>query len=225
MQRQVKGDNHRRAGLTASLIMQRRRLPLHNNKWVRRLHAWCGFFTLLLMLLYGLTGLWLSHRAVWPLPGPHTSKSEWQLSLTQPIDSVSTFQAQLNTEYGEHEWTIREIAAQQLPTPQQPLLIPARWEARATSVTDTFSAQYVPGTLVIQAQHQKANWAAVLNRLHRGMGTGLGWQLFSDLAAVAMLLLALTSLLMWTKLHGSPKRAGWLLIGGSVATTLFAIFG
>ncbi|ELS98014.1 hypothetical protein VCHC68A1_00311, partial [Vibrio cholerae HC-68A1] len=32
MQRQVKGDNHRRAGLTASLIMQRRRLPLHNNK-------------------------------------------------------------------------------------------------------------------------------------------------------------------------------------------------
>lgn len=155
MQRQVKGDNHRRAGLTASLIMQRRRLPLNNNKWIRRLHAWCGFFTLLLMLLYGLTGLWLSHRAVWPLPGPHTSKSEWQLSLTEPIDSVSTFQAQLNTEYGEHEWTIREIAAQQLPTPQQPLLIPARWEARATSVTDTFSAQYVPGTLVIQAQHQK----------------------------------------------------------------------
>lgn len=76
--------------------------------------------------------------------GPHTSKSEWQLSLTEPIDSVSTFQAQLNTEYGEHEWTIREIAAQQLPTPHQPLLIPARWEARATSVTDTFSAQYVP---------------------------------------------------------------------------------
>lgn len=37
--------------------MKRRRVPLHNNKWVRRLHAWAGFFTLALMLMYGITGL------------------------------------------------------------------------------------------------------------------------------------------------------------------------
>ncbi|MEF2508444.1 PepSY-associated TM helix domain-containing protein [Vibrio mimicus] len=205
--------------------MKRHRLPLHNNKWIRRLHAWCGFFTLLLMLLYGITGLWLSHRAVWPLPGPHTSKSEAQLLLTEPLNSVDAFQAQLFTQWGHRDWTIRETTAQYLPTPEQPLLIPARWEARSTTATETYSAQYVPGTLLIQTQQQHANWAAVLNRLHRGMGTGIGWQLFSDLAALAMLLLALTSLLMWTKLHGSPKRAGWLLIAGVIATGCFAAFG
>ncbi|MBP6071362.1 MAG: peptidase, partial [Aeromonas sp.] len=43
--------------------MKPKRLPLHNNKWVRRIHAWAGFATLTLMLLYGLTGLWLQHRA------------------------------------------------------------------------------------------------------------------------------------------------------------------
>ncbi|MGE6167325.1 hypothetical protein ACLH0C_19405, partial [Aeromonas rivipollensis] len=64
-----------------------KRLPLHNNKWVRRIHAWAGFATLTLMLLYGLTGLWLQHRAVLPLPGPHTEKSSEEITLAAPLAS------------------------------------------------------------------------------------------------------------------------------------------
>ena len=69
--------------------MKRRKLPLHNNKWVRRIHAWAGFATLTLMLLYGLTGLWLQHRAVLPLPGPHTEKSSEEIVLSAPLSRTT----------------------------------------------------------------------------------------------------------------------------------------
>ena len=75
--------------------MKQRRLPLHNNKWVRRIHAWAGFATLALMLLYGLTGLWLQHRAVLPLPGPHTDKTSEDLVLTAPLANPEALTALL----------------------------------------------------------------------------------------------------------------------------------
>ena len=55
------------------------------------------------------------------------------------------------------------------------------------------------------------------------MGTGLPWQLVGDLAALAMLLLALTSLLMWNKLHGPAGRGITLLLLGALVTVLVAL--
>ena len=57
------------------------------------------------------------------------------------------------------------------------------------------------------------------------MGTGLGWQLFGDLAALALLLLALTSLFMWTKLHGKPGILVLMTLAGTLGTLLFALLG
>ncbi|HDX8376273.1 TPA: PepSY-associated TM helix domain-containing protein, partial [Aeromonas dhakensis] len=82
---------------------------------------------------------------------------------------------------------------------------------------------YVEGTLLVRTELQQANFAASLNRLHRGMGTGLPWQLVGDLAALAMLLLALTSLLMWNKLHGPAARGIALLLLGALVTVLVAL--
>ncbi|HDX8436580.1 TPA: peptidase, partial [Aeromonas dhakensis] len=79
--------------------MRRRKLPLHNNKWVRRIHAWAGFATLTLMLLYGLTGLWLQHRAVLPLPGPHTDKSSEEIVLSAPLTSPDELKSLLQQRY------------------------------------------------------------------------------------------------------------------------------
>ncbi|HDX8364664.1 TPA: peptidase, partial [Aeromonas veronii] len=79
--------------------MKRRRVPLHNNKWVRRLHAWAGFFTLALMLMYGITGLWLQHRAVLPIPGPHTEKSSEEIVLEAPLASPEQLKSLLQQRY------------------------------------------------------------------------------------------------------------------------------
>lgn len=208
-------------------MMKRKRIPLHNNKWVRRLHAWAGFFTLTLMLLYGITGLWLQHRAVLPLPGPHTVKSSEEIALTAPLASPDELKSLLQQRYadGFEDGRAMITPAQRLPTPSGELTLPARWEMRGVTLTHSVAASYVEGTLLVRTDLQQANFAASLNRLHRGMGTGLGWQLFGDLAALALLLLALTSLFMWTKLHGSPKAVALMLFGGAFGTLLFALWG
>ncbi|MFQ2091241.1 PepSY-associated TM helix domain-containing protein [Aeromonas taiwanensis] len=205
--------------------MTRRRLPLHNNKWVRRIHAWAGFATLTLLLLYGLTGLWLQHRAVLPLPGPHTAKSSEEIALTAPLASPDELKTLLQRRYADlfDEARPQITPPQILPTPTGPLTLPARWELRGVTLSESVAASYVEGTLLVRTELQQANFAASLNRLHRGMGTGLSWQLFGDLAALAMLLLALTSLLMWNKLHGPAGRGIALLLLGALATLLVAL--
>ncbi|RQM66261.1 PepSY-associated TM helix domain-containing protein [Aeromonas enteropelogenes] len=207
--------------------MKRHRLPLHNNKWMRRLHAWAGFFTLTLMLLYGLTGLWLQHRAVLPIPGPHTEKSSEEIVLDAPLTSPEALQALLRQHYpdGFDEGRAMITPTQTLPTPTGLLTLPARWEMRAVTLTQSVAASYVEGTLLVRTELQQANFAASLNRLHRGMGTGIGWQLFGDLAALALLLLALTSLFMWTKLHGKPGILVLMTLAGALGTLLFALLG
>ena len=207
--------------------MTRRKLPLHNNKWVRRIHAWAGFATLTLMLLYGLTGLWLQHRAVLPLPGPHTAKSSEEIVLSTPLASPDELKTLLQQRYPDsfEEGRAMITPAQTLPTPAGPLTLPARWEMRGVTLSQSVAASYVEGTLLVRTDLQLANVAASLNRLHRGMGTGLGWQLFGDIAALALLLLALTSLFMWTKLHGAPRAIIALTLAGTLGTLLFALLG
>lgn len=205
--------------------MKQRRLPLHNNKWVRRIHAWAGFATLALMLLYGLTGLWLQHRAVLPLPGPHTDKTSEELVLTAPLANPEALTALLRLRYPDAvaEARVALTPPQTLPTPNGPLTLPARWELKGVTLSQSLTAGYVEGTLLVRIERQQANAAASLNRLHRGMGTGLPWQLLGDLAALALLLLALTSLLMWNKLHGPPGRGMTLLVSGALVTLLIAL--
>ncbi|GAB5992568.1 PepSY-associated TM helix domain-containing protein [Aeromonas enteropelogenes] len=194
---------------------------------MRRLHAWAGFFTLTLMLIYGLTGLWLQHRAVLPIPGPHTEKSSEEIALDAPLTSPEALQSLLRQRYpdGFDEGHAMITPAQTLPTPTGSLTLPARWEMRAVTLTQSVAASYVEGTLLVRTELQQANFAASLNRLHRGMGTGLGWQLFGDLAALALLLLALTSLFMWTKLHGKPGILVLMTLAGTLGTLLFALLG
>lgn len=205
--------------------MKTKKLPLHNNKWVRRIHAWAGFATLALMLIYGLTGLWLQHRAVLPLPGPHTDKLSETLTLATPLTDpadLMTLLSQRDPE-GLAEARTTVTPPQILPTPNGALTLPARWELKAVTLSQSLAASYVAGTLEVRIERQQANFSASLNRLHRGMGTGLSWQLLGDLAALALLLLALTSLLMWNKLHGPPRRGIVLLLGGALATLLVAL--
>ncbi|MGY3902459.1 PepSY-associated TM helix domain-containing protein [Aeromonas lusitana] len=205
--------------------MKTKKLPLHNNKWVRRIHAWAGFATLALMLIYGLTGLWLQHRAVLPLPGPHTDKQSETLTLTAPLVDPAALTTLLQQHYsdGLAEARTNVTPPQILPTPNGTLTLPARWELKGVSLSESLAASYVVGTLEVRIERQQANLAASLNRLHRGMGTGLSWQLMGDLAALALLLLALTSLLMWNKLHGPSRRGITLLLGGALATLLIAL--
>ncbi|MGE6112932.1 peptidase, partial [Aeromonas salmonicida] len=107
--------------------MKRKKLPLHNNKWVRRIHAWAGFATLTLMLLYGLTGLWLQHRAVLPIPGPHTDKSSEEIGLSAPLTSPDELKTLLQQRYPEGfeegRAMITPVPYTNLPLPTTPSVV------------------------------------------------------------------------------------------------------
>ncbi|MNH06163.1 hypothetical protein D3C79_655220 [compost metagenome] len=160
-----------------------------------------------------------------PLPGPHTDKQSEVLTLTTPLADPAALTTLLQQQEpdGLAETRTTVTPPQTLPTPSGPLTLPARWELKAVTLSQSLAASYVVGTLEVRIERQQANFAASLNRLHRGMGTGLPWQLFGDLAALALLLLTLTSLLMWNKLHGPPRRGIALLLGGALATLLIAL--
>ena len=47
-----------------------------------------------------------------------------------------------------------------------------------------------------------ANFWAFLDRLHQASGMGAGWILLADAIAASFILLALTGVVLWTRLHG-----------------------
>src|SRR5450830_1223479 len=55
--------------------------------WVRKTHGWIGLWGALLGLVFGLSGIWLNHRAVLKLP-LNQQKSHAQMALADPPPST-----------------------------------------------------------------------------------------------------------------------------------------
>ncbi|MGY2437941.1 hypothetical protein ACW4FQ_32910, partial [Escherichia coli] len=91
------------------------------------------------------TGLWLQHRAVLPIPGPHTDKSSEEIGLNAPLASPDELKTLLQQRYPEgfEEGRAMITPAQTLPTPAGPLTLPARWEMRGVTLSQSVAASYV----------------------------------------------------------------------------------
>ncbi|MCG7488448.1 PepSY-associated TM helix domain-containing protein [Vibrio sp. Of14-4] len=205
--------------------MRKRRFPLHNNKWLRRIHAWTGIVLIPLMLLYGITGLWLQHRSTLKIPGPKTEMINQTLNLDNPFNSTHEFKSFSRNQYldwfDDTEVIVKESIS--LPTKSGSISIPPVWSLSKVGLNGSLRVYYVPETLVVRVKQQDPNFWAFMNRLHRGMGTGISWQFFGDLAALSLILFSLTGLFMWTKLHGTSRAGVALFISGIGATFTIVI--
>ncbi|NOH73242.1 peptidase [Vibrio pectenicida] len=205
--------------------MRKRRFPLRNNKWLRRIHAWTGIVLIPLMLLYGVTGLWLQHRSTLKIPGPKTEMIDEVLNLDHPFKNTDDFKSFSSYQYlgwfDDTEVMVKESIS--LPTKSGSIVIPEIWSLRNVGLKGNLRLSYVPETLVVTAKIQDPNFGAFMNRLHRGMGTGLSWQFFGDLAAISLILFSLTGLFMWTKLHGTSRAGVALFISGIGAMTAIVL--
>ena len=63
-------------------------------------------------------------------------------------------------------------------------------------------------------------WGSSLNRLHMASGMGVAWILLADTIAGSFIILSLTGILLWTRLHGPRLLAAALGLG----SLTFAIF-
>lgn len=66
--------------------------------WLRRIHAWMGFWGAMLGLLFGLTGLLLNHHQIMKIPLAHLEETSRNIAI--PADArltPATFEAWVRT--------------------------------------------------------------------------------------------------------------------------------
>jgi len=194
-------------------------------KWLRRTHAWLGLWGAVLGLLFGVTGILLNHRAVLKIPAAKNAEMQLQVPLADPLPADATalgafLQRELKLDKSATRPRIEP--AKSAPWGDGSIRQPERWQLTFVTTHETVTAEYWVGNRHVSVRRLDPNFFAWLNRLHMGTGAGVGWILLADTLAGGLIVLALTGLLLWTRLHG--RRLLALGLAGT-CLTLGLIFG
>lgn len=177
-------------------------------KWLRRTHAWLGLWGAVLGLLFGATGLLLNHRATMKIPGAAYANTQWQMTLPQPLPADvhalgRLLQQSLQIDRPPTQQKVEPAGPAPWPGVQQP----ERWQLSFVTPRETVSAEYWVGNHSVSIRRMDPNFLARLNRLHMATGASAAWILLTDTLAGALIMLSLTGVLLWTRLHGPRLRA------------------
>lgn len=196
-------------------------------KWLRRTHAWIGLWGAVLGLLFGVTGVLLNHRAVMKIPAAQLTEASVTLELPEPAPASAQDMA---------AWLVQELRldrpasrvraepARPVPWGERTLRQPERWSVNFATPAYSVMAEHWVGTGQVMVKRSDANFWALLNRLHTGTGmggdgVGIAWVLLADTIGGGLVMLALTGILLWTRLHG-PRVMALGLVGGVCTLTL-----
>ncbi|MCQ8105441.1 PepSY-associated TM helix domain-containing protein [Methylomonas sp. SURF-2] len=195
-------------------------------KWLRRTHAWLGLWGAALGLLFGFTGILLNHRDILKIPIGRMRQTEIQLALPEPRPADARAMAvwlgqslRIDTARAR----IKQEPAKEVIWQNQTLQQPASWNITLRSPSRLLSAEYWEGNAFVSVKQGNANLLQTLNNLHMGTGMGMGWVLLVDTLAGALLLLSMTGILLWTRLHGPRLAAAGLGLGSLSLSLFFAL--
>lgn len=190
-------------------------------KWLRRTHAWFGLWGAILGLLFGLTGILLNHRTVMKIPAVKNTEIEWQIELSDSARADASTLAH----FLQSELKLDRPPAKLSTTPAQPapwgngkVHQPERWQINFVTQNETVMTDYWVGNRAVSVRRLEPNAFAWLTRLHMSTGAGAGWILLADTLAGGLIVLTLTGLLLWTRLHG-PRLAALGIIGTCLTLT------
>jgi len=194
-------------------------------KWLRRTHAWFGLWGAVFGLLFGVSGFLLNHRAVLKIPAAEMHESMIQLPLPTPApENVEGLAALLQRElHLTQEPRIRVEKARPIPWGEKDIQQPERWQINFSTPAVTFQAEYWAGNTSISVKRLEANLFAFLTRLHKGDGAGVAWVLLADTFAGGIIVLALSGILLWTRLHGPRLAAAGLGFGSFVLAIIIVL--
>jgi hypothetical protein len=191
--------------------------------WLKHLHRWhwiSSAISLVVLLLFSVTGFTLNHAARIEA-SPHVERHEATLPgglLAQLVASqgksspvptpVAVFVAQSTGAHIEGragEWSDDEVAVS-LPRPGGD-----GWVSIDRATGD------------IQYEVTDRGWLAYANDLHKGRNTGPVWSWFIDIFALACVVFALTGLLL-LQLHAGQRRMTWPMVAlGLVLPVIVAL--
>jgi hypothetical protein len=197
-------------------------------KWLRRTHAWLGLWGAVLGLLFGFTGILLNHRAVMKIPLAETTETEFQVPLSHPLPVDAPALARVLQEQlalDKPASRTRVVPARTVQWKEGPLEQPEQWNVTFANPRFSINAEYLAGNQFVQVKRADANFFAWLNRLHHGTGVGVGWILLADTIGGAMMVLAMTGFLLWSRLQGPRLLALGLVTLCLTLTALFAVTG
>lgn len=194
-------------------------------KWLRRTHAWLGLWGAVLGLLFGSTGILLNHREVLKIPAAKMEQQETQLTLPddRPADAKA-LAAWLGLQLGADFRHAKIMQEPSKPVTWNGVTVqqPARWQVMLRGPQRGIQAEYWQGNAYVSVKRSEANLFAFLTNLHKGAGLGVGWVLLVDTLGGALIVLSLTGVLLWTRLHGPRLGAAGLVLTALSLTLSFA---
>ena len=196
--------------------------------WLRRAHGWLGLWGALVGLLFGATGIVMNHRAILPVPLKKIEQTSMQLPLTPAPPSAQALAATLQAQLGFEEKSprLKVEPAKTVYWSGQPVTQPELWQIWLDAPQRYARVEYYVGNRYARIESFDPNLIATLTRLHQAIGVSALWVLFADSIAGSIVLLALSGLILWTRLD-RRRLAGLALalasfgLAGAVALQSF----
>ena len=196
-------------------------------RWLRRIHAWTGFWGAVLFFVLGLSGVLLNHRSIMKL---ETGEAVEVSAMEIAVDP-----ARLPDRDALGRWAAKEFDLTAEPRPPRrkggaeeavkggerkrflgrERAEAEKWELAFSQANGKVTVEYTPGSRSVSVRQEADTLLGFLKNLHKGSGLGVLWVLFLDTIAGALVAMSLTGFLLWTRLHG-----GRLLAGGIVTASL-----
>jgi hypothetical protein len=211
-------------------------------QWLKRIHAWTGFWGALAFLLIGASGLLLNHRSVLKIDtGAPREVMEATIAvdpalIKSPEDLGKWAQAQFGTALeprapraeggaprggqsgGQGGAPAANERVQMMGRDIQEAVV---WKQAFNGVNGALTVEYTPGSAAVKATKSEQNVWGVLKNMHKGSGMNWIWVLFIDTMAGGLIAMALTGALLWSRLHG-PRLAAVGIVGTSLVLAVFA---
>jgi hypothetical protein len=199
--------------------------PLMRFRLIRQLHLWIGAWGAVAAILFGFTGFVQNHRAVLKLPqGDSIEVSQIEL-LVPAADSKSPEVLRDWLRDAQH----LDIESQRIEPGKavqfngQRIRQPAHWMFLGGNARTALQGDYSEGTNLIKLRTIVQSPLAVMSRLHKGVGGGLPWILLTDSFALAMVVLGISGLILWSR--GRTKRQMVFSAVGAAVVTAVLIGG
>lgn len=176
-------------------------------RWLRKIHLWVGLWGAALGFLFGATGILMNHRAILKIPVEKVVQKSAQLPLPDPA------QRGFSTPEEMAQWLQQELKfeglnvrikaepARKVTWADREVQQPARWTINLNSPHKGVSAEYFVGNRSVKVETQDATPIGTLTRLHMSVGVTAFWVLLSDTIAGGLIVLSVTGLLLWSRLH------------------------
>lgn len=208
-------------------------------QWLKRIHAWTGFWGALAFLLIGTSGLLLNHRSTLKIDtGAPREVMEANIAvdpslIKSPEDLGKWAQGQFGVSLEPRAPRAEGGGGARggQPAPQaggdRVQMMGANvkeavvWKQAFNGTNGVLTVEYAPGSTAVKASKSEQNVWGLLKNMHKGTGMSWIWVLFIDTMAGGLVAMALTGALLWSRLHG-PRLAAVGIVAASLVLAIFA---